>query len=112
MRKEFEQFKTDIRTEVHSTIHDLLQEQNEKLTDATNLMDTTSLLISEKMKTLKAQNAKDMQELRDTISAFTASFSSPHKRHKSDLLTQEELSIGTTTTQSMSIEELDSSQDP
>lgn len=112
LRKEFEQFKKDIRTEVQTTIHDLLQAQNEKLTDATELMDTTSILISEEMKTLKEQNAKDMQELRDTISSFTASFSSPHKRHKSEILTQEESSLGTATTQSMSIEEIDENQLP
>ena len=72
------------------SLRDMFTTQNEKLTNATELLDSTSINISDKMQKMKTQMAQDMKEIRAAIKILTDHTMKPSKWLKtSTFLTQE-----------------------
>jgi len=90
IRKEFDEFKQTIRQEVNASIKDLINDQNQKLTDAGTVMDTTVTSLADEMKTMRNPMSGEIKEIGDMLVHWQSGPPKPAKCHKSDLpLTQD-----------------------
>ena len=90
IRKEFDTFKQTIRKEFKDSIKELITDQNKKLSDAVQVMDTTSNSITEEMRSMRTEMSGEIKDIRDILAQWQTGPPKPAKRHKSDLpLTQD-----------------------